>query len=490
MNPVTGHRPTIPSWSGESRSRSKELSSHLLDLIHNCIVCLRKDDDPKDVLTKVYGLSEQVSTAIARYLREHIIDTFQVPEPNRLLVEQIIGGVPTYLITTCRGRAFNQALGYFMAGLAQSQEIHVIELSFDENGILFKTSNEVDPGDMYELFQTQSHMETIERYVITTQLFAKRFREVAGRSMIIPRRIGADEVSPQQFQQKAESLLTKHRTMEDSLLIREAKNEIFWQDIDIKGLEEFLDRSKDEDVRLVHTKVSLPSKIGMSLFMSSFEDLLSMRTRAYLINDMDPKILMRLLGRRALATELTKEQLDSYYLDKVPLPNNPDSLLHLMEHGGGLSKELSNPLYKEKLKGIEIDVIREWVIELAKNGKITKVEGTGNSDIDGKWFSEYMSEIHGTLGVLASNGGREIDDLRDLYAGGLEFKVASKFDGTKVLEWKQQPIGDAHEALRVKIIEMLGSEGPQVTSAITTRLPFPETQIETILHELEIRNVI
>ncbi len=490
VNPVTGHRPTIPSWSGESRSRSKELSSHLLDLIHNCIVCLRKDDDPKEVLTKVYGLSEQVSTAIARYLREHIIDTFQVPEPNRLLVEQIIGGVPTYLITTCRGRAFNQALGYFMAGLAQSQEIHVIELSFDENGILFKTSNEVDPGDMYELFQTQSHMETIERYVITTQLFAKRFREVAGRSMIIPRRIGADEVSPQQFQQKAESLLTKHRTMEDSLLIREAKNEIFWQDIDIKGLEEFLDRSKDEDVRLVHTKVSLPSKIGMSLFMSSFEDLLSMRTRAYLINDMDPKILMRLLGRRALATELTKEQLDSYYLDKVPVPNDPTSLLHLMEHGGGLSKELSNPLYKEKLKGIDIDVIREWVIELAKNGKITKVEGTGNSDIDGKWFSEYMSEIHGTLGVLASNGGREIDDLRDLYAGGLEFKVASKFDGTKVLEWKQQPIGDAHEALRVKIIEMLGSEGPQVTSAITTRLPFPETQIETILHELEIRNVI
>ena len=68
--------------------------------------------------------------------------------------------------------------------------------------------------------------------------------------------------------------------------------------------------------------------------------------------------------------------------------------------------------------------------------------------------------------------------------------MASKFDGTKVLEWKNQPIGDAHEALRVKIIEMLGSEGPQVTSAITGRLPFPETQIDTILHELEIRNVI
>ncbi len=490
VNPVTGHRPTIPSWSGEARSRSSELSSHLLDLIHNCIVCLRRDEDPKDVLTKAYGLSEQVSTAIARYLREHIIDTFQVPDPNRLLVEQIIGGVPTYLITTCRGRAFNQALGYFMAGLAQSQDIHVIELSFDENGILFKTSHEVDPGDMYELFQTQSHIETIERYIITTQLFTKRFREVAGRSMIIPRRIGADEVSPQQFQQKAEALLTKHRTMEDSLLIREAKNEIFWQDIDIKGLEQFLIRSKSEDVRLVHTKVSIPSKIGMSLFMSAFEDLLSMRTRAYLINDMDPKILMRLLGRRSLATDLEGDQLDNYYLDKVPIPDGPSSLLHLMEHGGGLSRELSNPLYKEKLKDLDSGLIRQWVEELAADGLVTKVDGTGNTDIDGKWFSQYMAEIHGTLGVLASNGGREIDDLRDLYAGGLNFQIADGFEGTKVVSWKDCAIGDAHEALRVKIIEMLGSEGPQVTKAITDRLPFPETQIETILHELEIRNVI
>ena len=89
-----------------------------------------------------------------------------------------------------------------MAGLAQMHEIHVAELSFDENAMLMKTSKEIDPGEMYDLFRTNSHVEVIERYIITTQLFAKRFREVAGRSMIVPRRIGADEITPQQFQQK------------------------------------------------------------------------------------------------------------------------------------------------------------------------------------------------------------------------------------------------------------------------------------------------
>ena len=144
---VTGHRPTIPSWSGEARSRSRELSKALLDLIGHCIVALRREQDPRVLLRDAYGLSKEVASAIARHLEEHSIDSFQVPDPDRILVEQVITGAhPTYMITTCRGRGFNTALGYFMAGLAEANNISVIEMSFDENGLLLRTSQEVDPG--------------------------------------------------------------------------------------------------------------------------------------------------------------------------------------------------------------------------------------------------------------------------------------------------------------------------------------------------------
>ena len=33
---VTGYRPTVPSWAGEARSRSNELSDSLLQLVENC----------------------------------------------------------------------------------------------------------------------------------------------------------------------------------------------------------------------------------------------------------------------------------------------------------------------------------------------------------------------------------------------------------------------------------------------------------------------
>ena len=35
-----------------------------------------------------------------------------------------------------------------MAGLAEQDGIAVLELSFDENGLLIKTSQEVDPGNV------------------------------------------------------------------------------------------------------------------------------------------------------------------------------------------------------------------------------------------------------------------------------------------------------------------------------------------------------
>ena len=66
----------------------------------------------------------------------------------------------------------------------------------------------------------------------------------------------------------------------------------------------------------------------------------------------------------------------------------------------------------------------------------------------------------------------------------------SAFDGTKPIAWEERGLGDPQEAIRVKIIEMLGSEGPKTSEEMVDRLPFPQTLIERSLHELEGRNVI
>ncbi|MDP6889325.1 MAG: DEAD/DEAH box helicase [Candidatus Thalassarchaeaceae archaeon] len=488
---VTGYRPTVPSWSGESASRSRELSQSVLNLLNASILAIRRGRDPRVLLSEAYGLSKPVTESLARYLEEHAVESIQVPSPDKIMIEQIMNSpIPTYIITTCRGRAFNMALGYFMAGLCDMNNIHVVEMSFDENSFLFKTGQEIDTNQIYPMFKDNQRDAVLQRYLLDSQLFAKRFREVSGRSMIVPRRIGADEVSPKQFQQKSEKVFREHRQHADSLLIREAQNEIFHTDLDMEELEKFVNRMDEEGVRIVHSRVTMPSALGMNLYMAAFEDLLSMRTRAYLVKDIDPEILKRLLGGRSRATDLDEASLDEYFQAKAKLPEDADGLLRLMEKGGGLHPDLKNPLYQDKLSKIPYQTVHDWVVELAAAGAITKVRSTGSNEIDEKWYSIRMSEVHGTLGVLSTKGADQMDDLRELYTGGLHYEVAKSFDGDQPQSWGKAKLMDPHEALRIKIADMLGSEGPKTLANLSERLPFPQAQIESLLHELEVRNIV
>ena len=491
VTPVTGYRPTVPSWSGEAKSRTRELSQAVLNLLNATVTAIRRGKDPRKLLSGAYNLSDPVTESLARFLEEHTIDSIQVPSPDKIMIEQIMNSpVPTYIITTCRGRSFNMAMGYFMAGLCDLNNIHVVEMSFDENSFLFKTGQEIDTNQIYPMFKDNQRDAVLQRYLLDSQLFAKRFREVSGRSMIVPRRIGADEVSPKQFQQKSEKVFREHRQQVDSLLIREAQNEIFHTDLDMEELEKFVNRMEDEGVRIVHSRVTLPSALGMNLYMAAFEDLLSMRTRAYLVKDIDPEILRRLLGGRSRGTDLDDESLNLYFQNKAKVPEGSDGLLRLMEKGGGLHPDLKNPLYQDKLTDIPHDVVDGWVAELAESGAITKIRSTGTSEVDDKWFSIRMAEVHGTLGVLASKGADELDDLRELYTGGLSYDMATNFTGTVPQSWQSAKLMDPHEALRIKIVDMLGTEGPKTLEQLSERLPFPTAQIESLLHELEVRNIV
>ena len=67
-------------------------------------------------------------------------------------------------------------------------------------------------------------------------------------------------------------------------------------------------------------------------------------------------------------------------------------------------------------------------------------------------------------------GGKEVENLLELHTSGLTYSIATAFEGTKPTAWEERSLGDPQEALRVKIIEMLGSEGPKTSDEMVDRL--------------------
>ena len=61
--------------------------------------------------------------------------------------------------------------------------------------------------------------------------------------------------------------------------------------------------------------------------------------------------------------------------------------------------------------------MRQWVEKLCNNGDIVKIRNTGMG-IRREVVHPYMAEIHGTLGCLATNGGKDVKDLENCIQRG------------------------------------------------------------------------
>ncbi len=55
---------------------------------------------------------------------------------------------------------------------------------------------------------------------------------------------------------------------------------------------------------------------------------------------------------------------------------------------------------------------------------------------------------------------------------------------------KKSQLSDPHDCLRLKLLDMLGSEGPLTGDILSERLPFPKGQVEAVLQELEMKNLV
>ena len=87
----------------------------------------------------------------------------------------------------------------------------------------------------------------------------------------------------------------------------------------MEELENFVNRMDEEGVRIVHSRVTLPSARHESVH-ADFRRFASMRTRAYLVKDIDPEILRRLLGGHSRATDLDEEALNRIFRTKSARP--------------------------------------------------------------------------------------------------------------------------------------------------------------------------
>ncbi len=169
--------------------------------------------------------------------------------------------------------------------------------------------------DLEELtLEPEEVRSLLEEHLADTALFAARFREAAGRALLLPRRRPGSRTPLWQQRRRAADLLAVARQFGSFPIILETYREILTEDFDLPSLTEVLTDIRSRKIRLVEVETASASPFASSLlfaFVAAFlyeADMPAAERRASALT-LDRDLLRSLLGEGDLRELISPEIL-------------------------------------------------------------------------------------------------------------------------------------------------------------------------------------
>ncbi|MDQ3470076.1 MAG: DEAD/DEAH box helicase, partial [Actinomycetota bacterium] len=318
--PAPGEPGKMPFWHGDRPGRPLELGRALGAFVRE----LR--ELPAAVATtrlrEHYALDELAAANLVQYVSEQAEATGAVPDDRTVVVERFRDEIGDWRICVLSPFGTPVHAPWAMAierRLADKYDLPV-ESMWGDDGIVLRLP---EAADELPLEALMIEPEEIEELVVATlpqtALFSSRFRECAGRALLLPRRRPGQRTPLWQQRQKAADLLAVAAKYPTFPILLEASRECLQDVFDVPALRDVLGQLRNRTVRVVTVDTNRPSPMAQSLlfnwiaaYMYEGDAPLAERRAAALALDRD--LLRDLLGAEEL-----RELLDPGVLADVEL---------------------------------------------------------------------------------------------------------------------------------------------------------------------------
>ena len=332
VSPAPGLPGAVPFWKGEGVGRPYELGQKIGAASRELSALSEQKATTR--LRGEFHLDERAANNLLTFLREQERATGVVPSDRTIVVERFrdeIGDWRVCILSPFGGRVHAP---WAMAIAARLREAHGIEaqsiwsddgiaLHFPESDVPPPTEDlMIDPGEVEDLVVAE---------VGDTALFGARFRENAGRSLLIPRRRPGERTPLWQQRLKAQSLLQVARKYGSFPVILETYRECLQDVFDLPALRTLLQGLKTRDVDLVEVETQSASPYSASLLFDyiatyMYEDDTPPAERRAQALSLDRDLLRELLGQEELRDLLDADAVDEVERQLQGEPKTPDQL--------------------------------------------------------------------------------------------------------------------------------------------------------------------
>jgi ATP-dependent helicase Lhr and Lhr-like helicase len=320
VSPAPGQPGKMPFWHGDRPGRPLELGRALGAFVREI-----RQLDPAAATARLmdhYSLDALAASNLRQYLDEQAEATGAVPDDRTVVIERFRDEIGDWRV--CILSPFGTPVHAPWAMAIERQLIDrydiPVETMWGDDGIVIRLPESADELPIEALtIDPEDIDELVVATLPQTSLFSARFRECAGRALLLPRRRPDRRTPLWQQRQRAADLLAVAAKYPTFPILLETSRECLQDVFDVPALREVLGQLRSRAVRVVSVDTGTASPMASSLlfnwiaaYMYEGDAPLAERRAAALALDRD--LLRDLLGAEEL-----RELLDPDVLADVEL---------------------------------------------------------------------------------------------------------------------------------------------------------------------------
>jgi len=328
-----GAPPNVPFWRGEAPSRTAELSEQVAQ-VREKINSLTENVSPNTVrgdasqatapvgwLMQECGLDRPGAEQAVAYIVEGRAVLRAVPTQQTIIAERFFdesGGMQLVIHAPFGGR-INKAWGLALRKRFCRSFNFELQAAATDNGLNISLSEQhsFPLADVFHFLQSASVKDLLSQAVLTSPIFATRWRWAAGRALALLRFQGGKKVPPQIQRMRSDDLLagvfpqalacqeniSGEIEIPDHPLVRETMKDALTEAMDVEGLKNVLDAMSSGRIRCIAVDTPVPSQFSHEILNANpyaFLDdapLEERRARAVEMRRMLPEAVLSEIGR-------------------------------------------------------------------------------------------------------------------------------------------------------------------------------------------------
>jgi len=267
--PAPGEPGKMPFWKGDGPGRPLEFGRRIGAMVRE----LRALPEPAALtrLVTEHDLDPGAAENLLRFLADQQAATGSVPDDRTIVIERVRDELGDWRVCVLTPFGSRIHIPWAMAVAARIRAAGGadVETIWGDDGFVVRFPDTDEPPDPdWFLVESAEAMSLVLRQLGSTALFAGRFREAAGRALLLPRR-RADARSPLwQLRKRSYDLLKVAARYPSFPLLLEAYRECLRDVFDMPALIETLRAIEQRQLRVHVVETQKPSPFAASLLFS------------------------------------------------------------------------------------------------------------------------------------------------------------------------------------------------------------------------------